>query len=82
VGVHRSVVIYSIDTEGVEYTIDSKAGPNCLAFLITDTVVVGGESSTAQKHTFVREEKLEGAHYKGQVHAYVMGEDVGDAQQL
>jgi len=57
VGVHRRVDIYSIDTAGVEYSIDIKARPNCLVFLNPDTVVVGGESSQAQIHSLI-EKKL------------------------
>merc|ERR1712096_299941 len=37
VGVHRRADIYSIDTAGVEYSIDIKARPNCLVFLNNDT---------------------------------------------
>jgi len=58
VGVHRRVDIYSIDTAGVEYTIDIKARPNCLVFLNNDTVVVGGESSTAQIHSLIEKKML------------------------
>jgi len=57
VGVHRRVDIYSIDTAGVEYSIDIKARPNCLVFLTPDTVVVGGESAEAQIHSLI-EKKL------------------------
>ena len=42
------VDIYSIESAGIEYSIDMKAKPNCLIFLDNDTVVVGGESKEAQ----------------------------------
>eukprot|EP00092_Neocalanus_flemingeri_P008804 GFUD01009477.1.p1 GENE.GFUD01009477.1~~GFUD01009477.1.p1 ORF type:complete len:382 (+),score=87.60 GFUD01009477.1:57-1202(+) len=58
VGVHRRVDIYSIETAGVEYSIDIKARPNCLVFLNNDTVVVGGESSTAQMHSLIEKKML------------------------
>lgn len=58
VGVHRRVDIYSIDTAGVEYSIDVKARPNCLVFLNNDTVVVGGESSSAQIHSLIEKKLL------------------------
>jgi len=58
VGVHRRVDIYSIDTAGIEYTIDIKARPNCLVFLNNDTVVVGGESSSAQIHSLIEKKLL------------------------
>ena len=45
VGVHRRVDIYSIESAGIEYSIDMKAKPNCLIFLDNDTVVVGGAGS-------------------------------------
>jgi len=53
VGVHSRVDIYSMDTAGVEDTIDIKARPDCLVFLNNDTVVVGGESFTARIHSFI-----------------------------
>jgi protein MAK11 len=53
VGIHRRVDIYSIESAGVEYTIDLKARPNCLVFLNNDTVVVGGEGSQAQIHSLI-----------------------------
>jgi len=58
VGVHRRVDIYSMDTAGVEYTIDIKARPNCLVFLDNDTVVVGGESPTAQIHSLIEKKMV------------------------
>jgi len=58
VGVHRRVDIYSIDTAGVEYSIDIKARPNCLVFLNNDTVVVGGESPTVQIHSLIEKKML------------------------
>merc|ERR1712127_615157 len=53
VGLHRRVDIYSIESAGVEYTIDLKARPNCLVFLDNDTVAVGGEGSQAQVHSLI-----------------------------
>lgn len=53
VGIHRRVDIYSIDSAGVEYTIELKVRPNCLLFLDNDTVVVGGESKEAQIHSLI-----------------------------
>merc|ERR1712098_319500 len=58
VGVHRRVDIYSIENAGVEYSIDLKARPNCLVFLNNDTVVVGGESSSAQIHSLIEKKLL------------------------
>merc|ERR1719233_2502388 len=58
VGVHRRVDIYNIETAGIEYTIDIKARPNCLVFLNNDTVVVGGESSSAQIHSLIEKKLL------------------------
>lgn len=53
VGLHRRVDVYSIESAGVEYTIDLKARPNCLVFLDNDTVVVGGEGRQAQIHSLI-----------------------------
>merc|ERR1719219_1440040 len=58
VGVHRRVDIYSIESAGVEYSIDMKAKPNCLIFLDNDTVVVGGESKEAQIHSLIEKALL------------------------
>merc|ERR1711970_405237 len=58
VGVHRRVDIYNIETAGIEYTIGIKARPNCLVFLNNDTVVVGGESSSAQIHSLIEKKLL------------------------
>merc|ERR1712227_686225 len=57
VGLHRKIDIYSMETAGVEYSIDLKSRPNCLVFLNNDTVVGGGESSTAEVHSLI-EKKL------------------------
>jgi len=53
VGLHRKVDIYSIESAGIEYTIDLKVRPNCLVFLNNDTVVVAGESSKVQVHSLI-----------------------------
>jgi len=58
VGVHRRVDIYSIESAGIEYSIDMKAKPNCLVFLDNDTVVVGGESKEAQVHSLIEKSLL------------------------
>jgi len=58
VGVHRRVDVYSIESAGVEYTIELKARPNCLVFLDNDTVVVAGEESEAQVHSLIEKTKL------------------------
>merc|ERR1712080_743454 len=58
VGVHRRVDIYSIESAGVEYTIDLKSRPNCLVFLDSDTVAVGGEDSQAQIHSLIEKSLL------------------------
>jgi len=58
VGVHRRVDIYSIESAGIEYSIDMKAKPNCLIFLDNDTVVVGGESKEAQVHSLIEKSLL------------------------
>jgi len=57
VGLHRRVDIYSLDTAGVEYTIELKARPNCLLFLSDTHVVVGGESRELQVHS-ITEKKV------------------------
>jgi len=57
VGLHRKIDIYSIETAGVEYSIELKSRPNCLVFLNNDTVVVGGESSRVEIHSLI-EKKL------------------------
>jgi len=53
VGIHRRVDIYSVETAGVEYTIQLKGRPNCLVFLDNDTVVLGGEESNVQMHSLI-----------------------------
>jgi len=53
VGLHRRVDIYSMESAGVEYTIDLKARPNCLVFLSNETVVVGGESPQVEVHSLI-----------------------------
>jgi len=58
VGLHRRIDIYSIENAGVEYTIDLKSRPNCLVFLSNDTVVVGGESPTAEIHSLIEKKQI------------------------
>jgi len=58
VGVHRRVDIYSIESAGIEYTIDLKVRPNCLVFLDSDTVCVGGESPEAELHSLIEKKLL------------------------
>jgi len=58
VGVHRRVDVYSIENAGIEYTINMKARPNCLVFLDNETVVVGGEASSAQMHSLIEKNLL------------------------
>merc|ERR1712080_315225 len=53
VGIHRRVDIYSIESAGVEYTIELKSRPNCLVFLDNDTVVMGGEDPDLQMHSLI-----------------------------
>merc|ERR1712080_504683 len=53
VGIHRRVDIYSIESAGVEYTIELKGRPNCLVFLDNDTVVMGGEDPDLQMHSLI-----------------------------
>jgi len=53
VGIHRRVDIYSIESAGVEYTIELKGRPNCLVFLDNDTVVLGGEDPDLQMHSLI-----------------------------
>merc|ERR1712147_554369 len=57
-GVHGRVDIYSIESAGIEYSIDMKAKPNCLVFLDNDTVVVGGEAKEAQVHSLIEKSLL------------------------
>merc|ERR1711973_805664 len=52
------VDIYSIESAGIEYSIDMKAKPNCLVFLDNDTVVVGGEAKEAQVHSLIEKSLL------------------------
>merc|ERR1711973_565188 len=61
------VDIYSIESAGIEYSIDMKAKPNCLVFLDNDTVVVGGESKEAQDHSLIEKSLLKfwDAHQTG-----------------
>jgi hypothetical protein len=48
VGIHRRVDVYSIESAGVEYTVDLKCRPNCLVFVDDNTIAVGCESSKIQ----------------------------------
>jgi len=58
VGLHRKIDIYSMENAGIEYSIDLKSRPNCLVFLNNDTVVVGGESSTAAIHSLIEKKQM------------------------
>merc|ERR1712227_1199605 len=58
VGLHRKIDIYSMETAGVEYSIDLKSRQNCLVFLNNDTVVVGRESSTAVIHSLIEKKEM------------------------
>jgi hypothetical protein len=40
--------VYSIESAGVEYTVDLKCRPNCLVFVDDNTIAVGCESSKIQ----------------------------------
>ena len=48
VGIHRRVDVYSIESAGVEYTVDLKCRPNSLVFVDDNTIAVGCESSKIQ----------------------------------
>jgi len=58
VGVHRRVDVYSIETAGVEYTIELKARPNCLVFITDAIVAVAGESSNIEIHSLIEKKML------------------------
>jgi len=61
VGLHRRVDIYSLESAGVEYTINLKTRPNCLVFLDQGSlVVVGGESPEVGVHSLIEKERLKG----------------------
>jgi len=58
VGLHRKVDIYSIETAGIEYTIELKTRPNCVTFLSNDIVIVGGENPNAEVHSLIEKKQI------------------------
>jgi len=58
VGLHRKVDIYSIETAGIEYTIDLKTRPNCVTFFSNDLVIVGGENPNAEIHSLIEKKQI------------------------
>jgi len=58
VGLHRRVDVYSVQSAGIQYSIDLKCRPNCLAFLGDNIVAVGGESSKVQVHSLIEKRMI------------------------
>merc|ERR1719341_2018059 len=71
-----------MDTAGVEYTIDIKARPNCLVFLDNDTVVVGGESPTAQIHSLIEKKMVTASSSDNMIKIWTVSTDLMEEVEM